>query len=91
MKGLENEPDLVRAVGSRVVEIGERFAPVGQRSLTGDVECAQHLQQCCLPAATRPDNCDEFALADLEIHAAQGVHLAIIVVLFEPGRFEHER
>ena len=55
----------------------------------GPIEGAQHLQQGCFAASTRPDNRHKFAVRDFEIDAAQGLHLAFIEFLFQSDRFEN--
>src|ERR1700674_835315 len=47
-------------------------------ALIGPIETGNHIHQCCLAAAGRADNRNQFAVADLKADAIHDVQLAFV-------------
>src|SRR6185503_501485 len=89
MESLENEADLVGAIGSEIGTIRERSAAIPQRARARMVERAQHLEQRGFSRTARAYDRDKLSLLDAKIDAAQRLHLPVVVFLLQPAGFKH--
>ncbi len=88
MEGLKDEADLTRTIYGRIRHVSKRAAAITQSSAAGAVQRAEHLQQGGLAAAAGADDGDEFTRADAEVHTAQSLHAAIIILFGQTQRRE---
>jgi len=88
MEGLENEADLEGAIRGEVGALRERSAAIPQRARARMVERAKHLEQRGFSRAARAHDRDKLALLDAKIHAAQRLHLSVVVFLPQPAGFK---
>ena len=75
----------------RVVELGELLAAIEHRAAGGHVEPAQNIEQRALAAARRAQQHDELAGVQLQVDAAQRVHVdfAHVIDLGEAAGGKH--
>ena len=89
---LEHEADMLAAVLRQLALVGrgEIVIAIADGSRRGHVEAAEDVQQRRLAAARRPEHDDELGLKEVEIDAAQRVHvdLAHVVDLGQAACFE---
>jgi hypothetical protein len=88
MKRLKDEADLVSPVGGRIGDVGDRVSTLTQSSRAGSIERTEHLKQSGFSTAARADDGYEFTLADLEIHTAQCMYLAVVELFPQTFGFE---